>query len=159
MVAIVGGVNDQWPLFCSAIEKVELIDDPRYVDGHSRTLNYEALIPVLQEAISGNTAEHWLKTFSDLGIACGPVNTIHRVVDDPQIKHRNTIVTVPHKRIEPVPVVNTPFKFSRTSPDGLGPAPDLGEHTEEVLVNIAKYSLEKIHDLIENGVIDSDYSE
>ena len=76
-----------------------------------------------------------------------------------QIKHRNTIVKVPHKRIEPVPVVNTPFKFSRTSPDSLGPAPDLGEHTEEVLVNIAKYSLEKINDLIENGVIDSDYSE
>ena len=159
VVAIVGGVNDQWPLFCSAIEKIELIDDPRYVDGHSRTLNYETLIPVLQEAISSNTAEHWLKTFSDLGIACGPVNTIDRVVDDPQIKHRNTIVTVPHKRIEPVPVVNTPFKFSRTSPDALGPAPDLGEHTQEVLANIAKYSLEKIHDLIENRVIDSDYSD
>jgi CoA:oxalate CoA-transferase len=159
VVAIVGGVNDQWPLFCSAIDRVELIDDPRYVDGHNRTLNYDALIPVIQESISSNTAEHWLNTFSDLGIACGPVNSIDQVVNDPQINHRNTIVNVPHKRIDPVPVVNTPLKFSRTSGNSLESAPDLGEHTKQVLAQIAKYSSEKINNLIENQVVGVDDSE
>ena len=159
VVAIVGGVNDQWPLFCSAIDRVELIDDPRYVDGHNRTLNYDALIPVVQESISSNTAEHWLNTFSDLGIACGPVNSIDQVVNDPQINHRNTIVNVPHKRIDPVPVVNTPLKFSRTSGNSLESAPDLGEHTKQILAQIAKYSSEKINNLIENQVVGADDSE
>ena len=152
VVAIVGGVNDQWPLFCSAIEQIELIDDPRYVDGYNRTLNYDSLIPMVQDIIKQKDESYWLDKFSGLGIACGPVNTIDKVVKDPQIISRGTIVKVPHKRIDPVPVVNTPLKFSRTTSTDLKPAPDLGEHNDYVLREIAGYSEEAIQILKNKGV-------
>tara|TARA_B110000263_G_C15296040_1_gene505632 strand:+ start:138 stop:1352 length:1215 start_codon:yes stop_codon:yes gene_type:complete len=152
VVAIVGGVNDQWPLFCSAIEQIELIDDPRYVDGYNRTLNYDSLIPMVQDIIKQKDESYWLDKFSDLGIACGPVNTIDKVVKDPQIISRGTIVKVPHKRIDPVPVVNTPLKFSRTTSTDLKPAPDLGEHNDYVLREIAGYSEEAIQIFKNKGV-------
>jgi len=152
VVAIVGGVNDQWPLFCSAIEQIELIDDPRYVDGYNRTLNYDSLIPMVQDIIKQKDESYWLDKFSGLGIACGPVNTIDKVVKDPQIISRGTIVEVPHKRIDPVPVVNTPLKFSRTRSTDLKPAPDLGEHNDYVLREIVGYSEEAIQILKNKGV-------
>ena len=54
-MAIVGGVRDQWPLFCAALDRVDLIDDPRYSDGYERTQNYDALIPDLEAAMSPKT--------------------------------------------------------------------------------------------------------
>ena len=133
VVAIVGGVRDQWPLFCAAIDRVDLIDDPRYTDGYERTQNYDALIPELEAAMLRKPAAQWLAEFGELGIPCGPVNRIDQALADPQIQYRGAMVEVPHKRVGSIPVVNSPLRFSRTPNGELGAAPDLGEHNEAVL--------------------------
>ena len=156
VVAIVGGVRDQWPLFCAAIDRVDLIDDPRYTDGYERTQNYDALIPELEAAMLRKPAEQWLQEFSEIGIACGPVNRIDQVLSDPQINYRGAMVEVPHKRVGSVPVVNSPIRFSRTPGDNPGPAPDLGEHNETVLGELAGYAAETLERLRAEGVIGAD---
>ena len=153
VVAIVGGVNDQWPLFCAAIDRVDLIDDERYVDGYHRTLNYDALIPELESAMLRKSAQTWLRELGEVGIPCGPVNRIDQVLADPQIQHRGAMVEVPHSRIGSVPVVNSPLRFSRTPVGTLRPAPDLGEHNESVLKNLTGYTTQQINRLREEGVI------
>ncbi len=153
VVAIVGGVNDQWPLFCAAIDRVDLIDDERYVDGYHRTLNYDALIPELESAMLRKPAQTWLRELGEVGIPCGPVNRIDQVLADPQIQHRGAMVEVPHSRIGSVPVVNSPLRFSRTPVGTLRPAPDLGEHNESVLKNLTGYTTQQINRLREEGVI------
>ena len=152
VVAIVGGVRDQWPLFCAALDRVDLIDDPRYSDGFERTQNYDALIPDLEAAMSSKPAAQWLKEFGELGIPCGPVNRIDQVLADPQVQHRQALVDVPHTRVGKIPVVNSPLRFSRTPNAPLREAPDLGQHNETVLQTLAGYTVERVERLRAEGV-------
>ncbi len=153
VVAIVGGVNDQWPLFCAAIDRVDMIDDVRYVDGYHRTLNYDDLLPELEEAFLKKPAEQWLRELGRLGIACGPVNRIDQVLADPQVQERGAIAHVPHSRVGNIPVVNSPLRFSRTPNGPLGEAPDLGQHNETVLQGLTGYTEEQVEKLRAEGVI------
>ena len=133
VIAIVGGVNDQWPLFCATIDRLDIMDDPRFGTGGLRTEHYNELEPILNGIIRKRPTAEWLEAFSKVGIACGPVNNIAQVAADPQIAARQMIVKVPHPRLGPVKVINPPLRLS-TPPAAVETAsPDLGEHTGEVL--------------------------
>ncbi len=152
-LALRGGIKDQWPLFCAAIDRIDIIDDPRFNDGWARTQNYRELEPILTEAMKKRTTGEWVEELEQAGIPCGPVNTIDKVASDPQIKARNMIIDVEHPEAGTFKVVNSPFKFSRT-PDKVGRAsPELGEHTEEILNRLAGISPAEMGRLKASGVI------
>lgn len=153
VVAIVGGANDQWPLFCATIGHLELMDDPRFRDGWLRTQHYGELEPILKEAFQQKTTAAWLEELGAVGIACGPVNTIPQVAQDPQVRERGMFVEVSHPTLGRVPVVNTPFKFSRSpsGPQGLSPA--LGADTEAVLGELLGLPAEEVAQLRAAGVV------
>ena len=151
VVAIVGGVQDQWPLFCAAIDHVELIDDPRFLDGHQRTLNYDALIPVLTQAMREKTTEEWLNELNALGIACGPVNTVDQALAEPAVQAHGTIEDVPHPRLDAVPLVRTPIALSRTANGPLGSPADLGQHTDALLSDLLGYGRGEIERIKAGG--------
>lgn len=152
-VAIAGGLNDQWPLFCAAIGHVELIDDARFKDGWTRTQHYAVLGPILSNAIRQKPTAEWLAEFEQAGIPCGPVNTIDEVVADPQTKDRNMVIEVQHPVAGSLRVTNTPVKLSRTPPEVERAAPDLGEHTAEVLEQMLGMTESEILELRQGGVI------
>ena len=132
-VALRGGVKNQWPLFCAVIDHVELIDDPRFVDGWQRTLNYKILEPILNEAMKTKTTQEWLTELEKMGIPCGPFNTIPQAAADQNLQDRNMFINIEDMKGNKLKVVNSPFKFSRTPSQVKQAAPELGEHTESVL--------------------------
>jgi CoA:oxalate CoA-transferase len=152
-VALRGGVKDQWPLFCAAINRVDIIDDPRFRNGWLRIQNYEVLEPILSEAMKAKTTDEWGKELDELGIPCGPVNSIAQVANDPQIEARDMIIDVQHPEAGTFQVVNTPFKFSRTPCRAERASPDLGEHTEELLWSLLGMPPEEIGKLRDLKVI------
>ena len=152
-VALRGGLKDQWPLFCAAINRVDLIDDPRFENGWLRTQNYQVLEPVLTEAMKTKTTAEWVEELERVGIPCGPVNTIDQVVADPQIKARDMIIDVHHPVAGSFKVVNTPFKFSRTQHTPQRASPDLGEHTRDVLNQVLGMTDDEITKLKDLKVI------
>ena len=152
-VATMGGVKDQWPLFCATIGRLDIIDDARFATGWLRTQNYAVLEPTLNEAMQGKTTEEWLREFEAVGFACGPVNTIDRVAADPQIAHRGMIIDVNHPRAGSFKVVNTPIKLSRTPARVQQASPDLGEHTEETLIELLGMTHQQVSELRNSGII------
>lgn len=152
-IALRGGIKDQWPLFCAAIDRVDIIDDPRFKDGWLRTQNYEALEPILTNAMKTRTSREWVEELEPAGIPCGPVNTIDQVASDPQIAARDMIINVQHPKAGGFKVVNTPFKFSRTPCRAERASPDLGEHTQDVLSQLLGMTNEEISTLKSLGVI------
>jgi CoA:oxalate CoA-transferase len=146
-VALRGGANDQWPLFCAAIDRVDIIDDPRFIDGWSRTQNYGALEPILTAVMKTRTTQAWLEVLEEAGIPCGPVNNIAQAAAEPQISSREMIVSLQHPKAGDFRVVNSPFKFSRTPSGAEGFAPELGEHTQEVLQKVLKMTPKEIQRL------------
>jgi CoA:oxalate CoA-transferase len=152
-VALRGGIKDQWPLFCAAIDRVDIIDDPRFNDGWQRTQHYQELEPILSEAMKTRTTKEWVDELEQAGIPCGPVNTIDKVAGDPQTAARNMIIDVEHPEAGKFKVVNSPFKFSRSSYKVEKASPELGENNEDVLGRLAGMNSEEIGRLKEAGVI------
>ena len=152
-IALIEGRKERWPLLCSAIDRVDLIDDPRFDTGWTRSQNHHELEPILSEALMKKTSQEWLEELEALGIACGPVNTIDKVAQDPQVNHRGMIKEYNHSRLGKVRAVNTPVKLSRTPTGNDSSSPDLGEHTEHLLRDLLGMQVQEITSLREEEVI------
>ena len=152
-VALADGRNEKWPLFCSAIDKIDLINDQRLDDGWLRSQNWHLAEPIINEALSKKTSSEWLFAFEELGIPCGPIYSINEVVEDEQVKHRQMIHKIPHPRLGHVDAIDTPVKLSRT-PGGIQSySPELGEHTEDLLRNMLHLTDQEIRQLREDKSI------
>jgi CoA:oxalate CoA-transferase len=152
-VATMGGVNDQWPLFCAIIGRLDIIDDKRFETGWLRSQNYAELEPIVNEAMKAKKTAEWLKEFEEAGIVCGPVNTIDKVVADPQVAARQMFVEVNQPAIGNFKLVNTPLKFSRTVCNVEQASPALGQHTEEIFGELLGMTRDKIKELRDSNVI------
>jgi CoA:oxalate CoA-transferase len=152
-LALRGGIKDQWPLFCAAIDRVDLIDDPRFENGWLRTENYAVLEPVLTKAMKTKTTREWVDELERLSIPCGPVNTVEQAANDPQVAARDMIIDVHHPEAGKFKVVNTPFKFSRTQSKPERASPELGEHTQDVMSQLLGMTGEEINALRDSEVI------
>ena len=135
-VAFVGGAKDQWPMFCALLDRVDMIDDERFTTSWSRTLNYDALNPMIEEGMRKKSTAQWLQELTEAGIPCGPVNNIADIVADEHIRARGMIIDVPHPESGTVKMVNTPIRFSRTAAEVKGASPLHGGNTDEALRSI-----------------------
>ena len=142
-----------WPLFCSAIERVDLIDDERFTSGWLRTQNYDELEPIMREAMLTKTTETWLRELTALNLPCGPVNSIDQVVADPQITYREMIIDIAHPKLSRYKGGRSPLRLSRTPTTVNRYAPDLSEHTDEVLHELLGLGVETIKHLRDEKVI------
>ena len=132
-LAFVGGAKDQWPMFCALLDRVDLIDDERFITSWDRTLNYDVLNPMIEEGMRKKPTTQWLQELTEAQIPCGPVNNIADVASDEHIRARGMIIDVPHPETGNVRMVNNPIRFSRTAAVVSGPAPLHGGDTDEVL--------------------------
>ena len=76
-IALADGRQDMWPLFCSAIDRIDLIDDPRFEDGWVRSRRWDVLEPIIAEALLIKTTAEWLEEMEAMGIPMRP-NQHHR---------------------------------------------------------------------------------
>ncbi|MDO8670435.1 MAG: CoA transferase, partial [Dehalococcoidia bacterium] len=139
-----GGGTNRWPLFCALIDRVALMDDERFQTGFSRTQHVEELEPLISEALKRKTTAEWMVEFEGIGLPCAPINTIDQAAADPQIAAREMIVDIPAGNGRQMRLVNTPIKMSRTVCSIEQGAPDLGEHTREVIALLLGLSDEEI---------------
>ena len=147
------GNDNQWKKFCKLARIESLADDPRYVTNPKRVENRKELVSFLQDLFFKKTSEEWLKLLGEAEIPCGPINTIDRVLSDPQILAREMVVEMEHPAVGKFKLVGSPMKLSETPVQYRTPPPLLGEHTEEVLRDILKYDQAKISRLREDKVI------
>ena len=120
-----------WSRFCAAMEAPQLEHDPRFATNTDRLKNREALNAIIYEAFADKSVDVLIERLSGAGVPCGRVRTINDVLADPQLAARDMLVEVPAGR-ETVRVPGNPIKLSGVPGIDSGPAPSLGEHTEEV---------------------------
>ena len=152
-VAIVGGVKDQWPLFCSAINRMDLADDPQFATSYLRSVHYDELNGAMSPPFLEKTTDEWIAIFRELEIPVGPINTVPDTVHDPQIKERDMIVTLEHPKLGAVRGVGNPIKLSATPGEIANAAPQLGVDTEDVLKNYLNYTKDEITNLHKRGAL------
>jgi crotonobetainyl-CoA:carnitine CoA-transferase CaiB-like acyl-CoA transferase len=141
-----------WPGFCKAIDRPDLTKDPRYCDMNVREQNSEELITLLDKIFITKDATEWKKRFKKHGCIYGQVSTPEEVINDPQAFANDFFPSVNHPAMEGLRLVSTPVNFSLEPSTIRTPAPEIGEHTEEILLEL-DYSWDDIAELKDKQVI------
>ena len=143
----------RWPEICEAIGQPELEHDERFASRSERLGDHrQELIAILEEAFAQRPADEWLRRLSERGVFCARVQDYEELSHDPQVIANGYIVEVERPDGPPVRMVATPVQLSKTPVNIRSLAPELGQHTEEVLIE-AGHSREEIDALRSEGVI------
>ncbi len=140
-----------WSRFCQAVGREDLEHDPRFESFVPRRENHVILTKILEEMFLTKTFQEWNSILSGV-IPYGPVNNLLEVINDPQAKANDFFVPIDHPTYGRIEVMANPVNLSKTPATIRMPAPELGQHTEEVLLEYG-YTWEDIAQLKEQGVI------
>jgi len=142
-----------WPAFCQAAAHPEWTADPRFAANADRVANRAALMALVERAFVGRTTAEWLERLHAEGVPAAPIQTVDRVLGDPQVRHRQMVVDLQHPRHGRLPTLGTPIKVDGAMRFTPAPPPRLGQHTDEVLTTLLKYPGERLEALRREGVI------
>lgn len=132
-IVVTAGTEAQWLRLCDALGASELKEDVRFLTNAARRINLDALEAELNARFKMRTTEAWLETLKQNEIPCAPIQTIAQAANDPQIAAREMIVQVDDARAGQQRIVNSPLRFSEMQSGVRTSAPQLGEHTDEIL--------------------------
>jgi len=147
-VVITANTERMWQGLARALEREDLLADPRFATNKDRLAHREVLWPILDEAFRGRPADEWLPLLEAEEIPVGVVNTLDRVVSDPQILHRDMVLNLESADGRRSGVMGNPIKFKDADAEGRIYPPDLGADTASVLREVLDLSRDDIDELI-----------
>lgn len=131
----IGGANQSnWERIATLVGAPELIADPRFETNTARMANREELARLLGGHLKARTTNEWLADFDAARIPAGPINSIGEMAADPQTLAREMVVELDHPKAGRTRTLGLPIKLSDTPGSVRRPAPMLGQHTREVLL-------------------------
>ena len=132
MIIAVGN-DGQFAKLCATLGHAEWARDERFATNPQRVKHRAALIDLLRSVTVTRGTADWVAAMEDAGVPCGPINTLDRVFEDPQVQARGLRIEMPHPLAGTVPLVANPIRLSGTPVAYRRAPPTLGQHTDEVL--------------------------
>jgi len=137
MVAV--GSEKLWRQFCEILGLADsVMNDPRFAINADRLAHRGELVVLLSDIFVRRDAAEWIEVLGRAGIPCGPINFIDETVADPQVMARGVVVELEHPAIGIVKSIANPVRSSVSQVAYRRYPPQLGEHTEEILLNLGK---------------------
>jgi crotonobetainyl-CoA:carnitine CoA-transferase CaiB-like acyl-CoA transferase len=149
-----GALNQrQWENLCAVVDRQDIVSDPRFVSNQDRVINRAELAEVLNEAFAANDAMYWIEQLHQVGIPSGVINSIEDVFNHPQAEYRDLKIELEHPTAGTLQFPGYPYKFSATPAQAHRPPPLLGEHSDEVLLELLGYPPDEVSELHARGVV------
>lgn len=138
-----------WADFCRLVGREDLLADVRFADHHARSANRDACVAELDAEFAARTFDEWKDVLAGIDAPWAPMQAVEELLTDPQVIANGYVgeVTTEDGRSYSLPAV--PVQFDE-QPPGLRRAPEHGEHTEEILLELG-YSWEDIVSLKDAG--------
>ncbi len=129
--------NRHFPGVLKAVDRTDLLDDPRFADAKSRKANSAAFIAELDEAFAAQPMEYWKERFDTFDVWWAPANSMPEVLEDPQVKASGAFIEIEDPDGgEAMLSVNTPITFRGNQLRRTPPVPKVGQHTAEILAEL-----------------------
>ena len=141
-----------WRRFAEAVDKRDWLEMEEFKDAKNRLKNRDYLNSLIEELTVTKSSNEWVEKLEKVGVPCGPINSIDKVFDDPQVKHlgiAQSVDTIPYGETE---LVGQPFNLSRTPSSLKQRPPEKGEQNSDVL-NELGFSDKELNDLKNQNII------
>lgn len=132
-VCLLAVTDDQWRRMFGAMERPELIEDPRFSSLAKRAENITALYSIVADDFLLRSSAEWFDRLTAAGIPNGPVNTLDGLSDYPYLQETNFFQNYDHPAAGPSIMTAIPVEFTRSPGAVRMPPPTLGEHTDAIL--------------------------
>lgn len=152
-IMLVVGNNPQFARLATLIGLPNLPTDARFSNNQVRVSHRTELNALLEPIFLSRPKQYWIDSLGDLGVPCGPVNELHEVFADPQVREREMVVYMQHPQRATIPLLANPIRLSETPIQYRLRPPDLGEHTDEILSDMLGYSADQLARLRTDGAI------
>ena len=155
---ILGGfMADFWPGLCRVLGfPQEVASSPKYQDIPSREVHARELVEMIDEVLATKTRAEWVEVFKEADLLFAPVHTLPEVIDDVQVVANEYVTHWDHPALGRIRFVGHPLKLSKSPLEFRRPAPELGEHNEEVLLEDLGYTWDDIVEFQKKGVFGRD---
>lgn len=149
----IGGANQSnWERIADTLGHPEWKTDPRFETNSVRLQNNHLLASEIEKVLASHGTDHWIAAFDAAGVPAGPVNSIEQALTHPQAIAREMVVETNHPTAGRVKGVGHPIKFGGLPRPEPKAAPELGQHSSEVLKEFG-FSDTEIQALITEKVI------
>ena len=132
MIVTVGN-DGQFAGFCRVLGRPEWARDERFATNPQRVRHRDELIAAIRALTVARSTDDWVAAMEAAKVPCGPINTLERVFENPQVRARGLRIEMPHAESPAVPLVANPIRLSESPVDYRRAPPTLGQHTDEVL--------------------------
>ena len=151
---IVCNEQKQYESLCDVISRPQLKSDQRFLDRPLRMINRDALVLLLEEALSRKSAKEWDRLLNAADVPAGVIMTLPEILEEPQIKSRKLIKTFESVKglNRDIAVPRLGFHLASGLPDTDLPPPQLGQDTEQVLGDFG-YTKDDVAELRRAGAI------
>jgi crotonobetainyl-CoA:carnitine CoA-transferase CaiB-like acyl-CoA transferase len=147
------GNDSQFAKFCDVAGRPELAADARFAKNQDRVRHRAVLVPMLEGIMRARPKGEWLAVLEAAKVPCGAINDLAEVFADPHVNEREMVNVWEHPSRSDLRLVASPIKMSATPVRTDLPPPLLGQHTEQVLVEVLGYDAARIAVLRKEGAI------
>ncbi len=152
-VAVAVGNDAQFRKLTVLLGRPEWADDPRFARNRDRVEHRDLVDGMVQEVIATRTRADWIELLDDAGIPSGPINDVAEALSSSQTRGRGMVTEVSHPALGLIRMLGLPIVQEGTPATIRRHPPLLGEHTAEVLADLAGMSIEEIDRLRSAGII------
>ena len=147
--------DPHWPVVLEALgDPPELAGDPRFADHWSRCTHAREATAILDPIFASQTRDYWLRRLTEKGdLPVCAINTTEEAANDPQAALNGYVTELQHPTHGSIKLPGFPVTLSQTPARIYRQAPEFGEHTEEVLIDILGLDWDAITRLKERAVI------
>jgi formyl-CoA transferase len=151
-INIAASGDDLYKRFCHAIQRPDLLTDPRFATSRARSDNRDTIMEVIMPVTRQKTSAEWIQILNEAGVPCGPIYTIDKSFADPQVQHLEMAQTVHSPTLGQLTILGHPVSWGEKRNPLRNAAPELGQDNEAVFTSIG-FTKEQIADLQQRGVI------
>jgi crotonobetainyl-CoA:carnitine CoA-transferase CaiB-like acyl-CoA transferase len=151
-INIAASGDDLYKRFCHALERPDLLTDPRFSTSKARSQNRDEIMEVLMPVTRQKTSAEWIKLMNEAGVPCGPIYTIDKSFADEQVQFLEMAQGVHSPTLGDLTILGHPVNINGKRNPLRAAAPELGQDNEAVFTSIG-FSKEQIADLAQRGII------
>ncbi len=151
---MVGAANDKlFAALATELREPSWPSDARFATNAARVAHRDELVPRIAEHLARDTVAAWVERLAVAGVAVAPVNRIDQVFADPQVRHSGQVISVEHPEAGVLDLVGPALRLSGVPEGEHAPPPLLGEHTDDVLRELAGCDAGDLERLAASGVV------